>query len=196
MSDRGYWAGWQRSVYLSQGALHPAQEVVVAGSDAVSAVDVVDFESELLHLLEVVVQGENLGKHRVQVALYDFCPVQLREETQKKTFAQLNTTATSIGLLSRGAAIHLNTRANVALWGEFCGLRHLISAYRKARAPLFNSLTRKAELFHRLMMLDLAGEHLLAAHLLTRANQMSLETASESKLVFPSQLKASCSCSC
>lgn len=63
---------------------------------------------------------------------------------------------------------------------NFCGLRHLISAYRRARAPLFNSLTRKAELFQRFMMLDLADEHLHAAHLLTRANQMSLETASES----------------
>lgn len=68
---------WETSAYLSEGALHPTQEVIVAGSDAVSAVDVVDFKSELLHLLEVVVQGKDLGKHRVQVALYDFRPVQL-----------------------------------------------------------------------------------------------------------------------
>lgn len=81
-----YDLAWRKPGYLSKGALYPTQEVIVAGSDAVSAVDVVDFEPELLHLLEVVVQGKDLGKHRVQVALYDFCPVQLREERQRTSF--------------------------------------------------------------------------------------------------------------
>lgn len=69
------------SAYLSEGALHPTQKVIIAGPDAVSAMDVVDFKSQLLHLLKVVVQWENLGKDWVQVALDHFCPVQLRENT-------------------------------------------------------------------------------------------------------------------
>lgn len=52
----GFQTGSEASAYLPKGALHPAQEVIVAGPDAVSAVDVVDFEPELLHLLKVVVQ--------------------------------------------------------------------------------------------------------------------------------------------
>lgn len=44
------------SAYLSEGALHPTQKVIIAGPDAVSAMDVVDFKSQLLHLLKVVVQ--------------------------------------------------------------------------------------------------------------------------------------------
>ena len=69
--------------YLAEGALHPPEEVVVPGADAVGAMDVVDFEPQLLNLLEVVVQSEDLGKHRVQVALDHFCPVQLKENTQQ-----------------------------------------------------------------------------------------------------------------
>lgn len=33
------------SAYLAESALHAPQEVVIAGPDAVSAVDVVDFEA-------------------------------------------------------------------------------------------------------------------------------------------------------
>lgn len=69
------------SAYLAERALHPTQEVIVTGPDAVSAVDVVDFESQLLNLLEVVVQGENLSEDWVQVALDHFCPVQLESRT-------------------------------------------------------------------------------------------------------------------
>ena len=69
------------SAHLAESALHPAQKVIVAGPDAVSAVDVVDFKSQLLNLLKVVVPWENLGEDRVQVALDHFCPVQLREDT-------------------------------------------------------------------------------------------------------------------
>lgn len=68
------------SAHLAQGALHSSQEVVVAGADAVCAVDVIHFESQLLHLLKVVVQREHLAKDWVQVALDHLCPVQLRRE--------------------------------------------------------------------------------------------------------------------
>lgn len=70
----------QLPAHLAQGALHSSQEVVVAGPDAVCAVDVVDFKSQLLHLLKVVIQREHLGKDWVQVALDHFCPVQLERE--------------------------------------------------------------------------------------------------------------------
>lgn len=70
----------QPPAHLPQGALHSSQEVVIAGPDAVCAVDVVDFEPQLLHLLKVVIQREHLGKDWVQVALDHFCPVQLRRE--------------------------------------------------------------------------------------------------------------------
>lgn len=69
-------------MYLAESALHPTQKVIVAGANAVSAVDVVDLKSQLLHLLKVVVQCENLGKDRVQVALDHFCPVKLRGNTR------------------------------------------------------------------------------------------------------------------
>lgn len=80
------------SAYLSEGALHPAQEVIIPGPDAVSAVNVIDFKSQLLHLLKVVVQWENLGKDWVQVALDHFCPVQLRDSTQNKIYCSLTFT--------------------------------------------------------------------------------------------------------
>lgn len=70
----------QLAAHLAQGALHPSQEVVVAGADAVCAVDVIHFEPQLLHLLKVVVQREDLAKDWVQVALDHLRPVQLREE--------------------------------------------------------------------------------------------------------------------
>lgn len=44
------------SAYLSKSALHPTQKVIIAGPDAVSAMNVIDFKSQLLHLLKVVVQ--------------------------------------------------------------------------------------------------------------------------------------------
>lgn len=72
------------SAHLAKCALHPTQKVVIAGPDAVSAMDVVDFKSQLLNLLKVVVQRENLGEHWVQVALDHFCPVQLRRSTHNK----------------------------------------------------------------------------------------------------------------
>lgn len=46
----------QVSAYLAKSALHPTQKVIIAGPDAVSAMDVIDFKSQLLNLLEVVVQ--------------------------------------------------------------------------------------------------------------------------------------------
>lgn len=72
------------SAYLAESALHPTQKVIIAGPDAMSAMDVIDFKSQLLNLLKVVVQRENLGKDRVQVALDHFCPVQLRGNTMNK----------------------------------------------------------------------------------------------------------------
>lgn len=68
----------QLPAYLAKGALHATKEVVVTGPDAVSAMDVIDFKSQLLDLLKIVVQWENLGKDWVQVALDHLCPVQLR----------------------------------------------------------------------------------------------------------------------
>lgn len=65
--------------YLTERALHASQEIIVAGPDAVSAVDVVHLESQLLYLLKVVIQTENLPKDWMQVALDHFCPVQLME---------------------------------------------------------------------------------------------------------------------
>lgn len=44
------------SAYLTEGALHPTQEVIIPGPNTVSAVNVIDFKSQLLHLLKVVVQ--------------------------------------------------------------------------------------------------------------------------------------------
>lgn len=77
------WQKWvsktAASVYLAKSALHPSQKVIITGSDAVSAVDVVNLKSQFLNLLEVVIQRENLAKDWVQVALDHFCPVQLRE---------------------------------------------------------------------------------------------------------------------
>lgn len=64
---------------LAEGALHPAQEVVITTPDAVSAVDVVDLEPQLLNFLKVIVHHENLSKDRVQVALDHLCSVQLRK---------------------------------------------------------------------------------------------------------------------
>lgn len=66
--------------YLPQGALHTPQEVVVAGADAVRAVDVIDLEAQLLYLFKIIIQCEDLREHRMQVALDDFCPVQLDRE--------------------------------------------------------------------------------------------------------------------
>ncbi len=74
------------SAYLAKGALHPTQKVIITGSDAVSAVDVIDFKSQLLNLLKVVVQRENLGKDWVQVALDHFRPVQLRDKHTESAF--------------------------------------------------------------------------------------------------------------
>lgn len=75
--------------YLAESALHPSEEVVVAGPDAVSAMDVIDFKSQLLNLLKVVVERENLGKHWVQVALDHFCPVKLKVNTHTQGFLTL-----------------------------------------------------------------------------------------------------------
>lgn len=75
----------------------------------------------------------------------------------------------------REALVHIKDWEHCGLICEnFFGLRHLISAYRKACTPLFNSLTRKAELFPQLTVWDLAHERLHAAQLLTRANQSDL----------------------
>lgn len=129
----GLQTGLETSAYLSQGALYPTQEVIVAGSDAVSAVDVVDFEPELLHLLEVVVQWKDLGKHRVQVALYDFCPVQLGEQRQEKRVFFTHETVQEPPAASRGEPVHLKDTEHCGLiCKNFFGLRHLISASRKA----------------------------------------------------------------
>lgn len=167
----GFQAGLETPAYLSKGALHPTQEVIVASSDAVSAVDVVDFKPELLHLLEVVVQWKDLGKHRVQVALYDFCPVQLREERQKETSQTRDCQRTSGGF-QRSIGLYKRLRALWADLWEFLWTQTF--NLTKACTPLFNSLTRKAELFAQLLVWDLACEHLWAAQLLTRANQSAL----------------------
>lgn len=65
-------------MYLTKCALHTPQEVIVSSPNAVSAVNVIHFKSQLLNFFKVIVQRENLAKHRVQVALDHFCPVQLQ----------------------------------------------------------------------------------------------------------------------
>ena len=70
---------------LTEGTLHAPQEVVIAGPNAVRAVDVIHLKPQFLDLLKVVVHHEHLGKNWMQVAFDDLCPVQL--ERQKRTYA-------------------------------------------------------------------------------------------------------------
>lgn len=41
----GYYCKTIASAYLAKGALHPTQKVIIAGPDAVSAMDVIHFKS-------------------------------------------------------------------------------------------------------------------------------------------------------
>lgn len=41
------------------------------------SMDVVHLKPQLLHLLKVVIHGEDLGEDRIQIAFDDFCPVHL-----------------------------------------------------------------------------------------------------------------------
>lgn len=68
--------------HLAECALNATQEVVIPSSNAVGSVNVVDFKAQLLHLLEVVVQHQDLGEDRVQIALDHLCAVQLNEGEQ------------------------------------------------------------------------------------------------------------------
>lgn len=93
------WQKWisktAASVYLAKSALHPSQKVIITGSDAVSAVDVVNLKSQFLNLLEVVIQRENLAKDWVQVALDHFCPVQLKENMMNELL-NVNTSLSNV----------------------------------------------------------------------------------------------------
>ena len=68
---------------LAEGTLHTPKEVIVAGPNAVRAVDVIDLKPQFLDLLKVVVHHEDLGKNWMQVAFDNLCPVQL-EKTKEK----------------------------------------------------------------------------------------------------------------
>lgn len=64
--------------HLPHGALHAPQKVVIVRAHTGLAVAVVHLEPQLLHLLEVVIDREDLGKDGVQVALDHLAAINLR----------------------------------------------------------------------------------------------------------------------